>query len=243
MEQTARERLEDKRAALLAERGRIAIAVALFAAAACWWWLVFGVLGQELPGGSPGFRDRFSFMLGPSTFTVQAWQVLLALLSLVLLLPLWCNHAWQRQHARIGRLLRLSGAGQLLLSGEAWDGVRGLQRAEPWLLLAAGAPPAGFELHLEYAARHWRVLERLDTSWRELGNALLPGALTRCSERVLLALYNYSVLWVFALFVLACLFPAVLFPSLAAAALFIGLTLLHVQARAAQLAIIEFLLE
>ncbi len=232
MEQTARGRLELRRRVLLAQLDTARNVLVLAAIFNSLVWLALGsiwALASVVP-------ERWQVDNGPMICMLVWIALVLACLWLVAVLERHGRErSWQRHYAFISELLRTSDAGQLILQPERWERVHELLDDYPWLKLGALSRPHDLDAQVEFAADHWRALSALTRDQHGLRRAVFWGALTRLGDEVMVFLCNGCVIW----FVLVIGAPFMY----AGYVLFFPLTLWYVQNQAAQVALIDFLLE
>ncbi len=232
MEQAARERLAAKREALIEQRDDVQSALLIAAIMACIVWLALGYVGVILALGLSRWLDGDGLWLNVSLLIALT---LTGMLAPAVLVPRSIERLWQRHYAFISELLRTSDAGQLILQPERWERVHELLDDYPWLKLGALSRPHDLDAQVEFAADHWRALSALTRDQHGLRRAVFWGALTRLGDEVMVFLCNGCVIW----FVLVIGAPFMY----AGYVLFFPLTLWYVQNQAAQVAVIDFLLE
>jgi hypothetical protein len=252
MEQTARERLQAKREWILNQRLDIRLAVILVCVLVCAVWLMLGsdLIRQDLEHWAD-FRVARWMGVPPAKITCSAygvWLGLAALLVPTLLLPRWLDHVWRQHYARLSGLLRAFAAGQLLVGGEYWESARELLQGKPWLRFISMPHAGNLERQLELNAWHWRAVSVMAHGRRGLEDALVLGGLAWLWRRPLTAVYTYKIAWVLLAFSLALyggwdFWPFLFMVQCALTGVFILLTGGYVQNRAAQVAMIDLLLE
>jgi len=235
---TARERLGKLRLQILRERKDVQTAMVTFVISTCAGWLLLGLTLDQTFTSPPAFGAH----LPPWTIVLYCC-FLAAILAPAWLLPAWYARVWRRQLARISGLLRQTEAGQQLLSLEYWDGVNELLKTKWWLQTTAAPRPITLERHLEFASCHWRALYSLYFGQRDLVRAVRPGGVSQLFAKPLWVLYGYSPVFALACFLIPFVFVVMWFFALPLIAYFLYLTTCYIQNHAAQLALIDFLLE
>lgn len=243
METTARERLEQCRAVCYRWRHDPAWA-AFWYTIACAALLFFTAYFKEIPPFS-GILSEMNLLHYAPVAVRLYWTSEAVVLLTALIMPVGIVFAWRSSYLRFSKLLRGSMAGPLLLQPEVWASDHDAPRKLPWLRFETSCANGGLVRQIEYTACHWR-------SWlaiiRHKNSQVVPqltDSVTWLCERPLSWAIGYWGVGAMALAVLPLLmsFISLCVLLIAGFIVCIPLILCHTQNQAAQVAIIDYLLE
>ncbi len=243
MEQTARERLARVRALNYRWRLDPVRAAFWYGLATAAVWLGMGD-AWEIPPFTSFYGIRY-ITYAPLVVHLY-WLALGLLCAAVIGLPPGLYWAWRRSYARLSRLLHQTSCGQVVLRSEFWHEVGGSPATLPWLKFRSLGASQSFATLLEFAACHWRTLQAFEQQGRGLAQAqLIDGLSWLCDPPLKLAIGYWGVgaMAVAVLFFLLWFWSGWVAVCFAGYVLLLPLVLWHTQNRAAQVALIDFLLE
>lgn len=199
----------------------------------------------------PGQFTAYDPLNGGPGGTVLYWSIMAVLFVLALFLPRWNDEAWHSCSRLLEDRLRSTEAGQFLLQPESLSAALDVLPAWPWLRLLVQPQRKKLEQQVEFMASHWRTLLAIPGDRRKLSQAVWHSSLLLLTNWPMAVCIRYDAVWAF-LLVISFMYMSFIYmniwwsyiPIIGLALLcFIPLIRWHTQINAAQVAIIDFLLE